>query len=439
MRVIEDIAEARTTVLRRVPWDWGRLPEAVRQRTARAFGRDASPEEVVEQVFQDVAARGDAAVLEYTARFDGVQLDSLEVPRERWEAALRSLSPSLREALQVAAQRITAFHAAQLPAAGERSPGAAAWLRWTPVDRAGLYVPGGAASYPSTLLMTAVPATVAGVREVLVATSPARLTDLVLAAAAIAGVHRLFQVGGIPAIAALAVGTETVPKVDVIAGPGNIFVQLAKRRAYGLVGIDGLYGPSETVVIADEQANPAWCAADLLAQAEHDPLATPLCFTPSRAFAEAVLRHLQEQLQRLPRRQEIEAALEGQGAIVVVRDIAEAIALANEFAPEHLCLAVQDPERWLPHVRHAGGIFLGEVTPESLGDYIIGPSHVMPTGGSARFSSVLNVFHFLKATAVFPSSPELVQTLGGPGQALAEAEGLAAHARAIGVRLEPQR
>ena len=430
--------EARATVLQRRPWRVDRLPDAVRQRTMAAFGEDVSPEEAVTRVFQDVAARGDAAVREYTERLDGVRLEDFEVPRARWDEALASLEPGLREALSLAAQRIRAFHEALLPREqGSRAEGA--WLRWTPVARAGIHVPGGLASYPSSLLMTAIPASVAGVDEVVVVTPPGRLSPALLAVAALAGVRRLFSVGGIQAIAALAHGTESIPKVDVIAGPGNLFVQLAKQRAFGLVGIDGLYGPTEMVLIADDSADPAWCAADLLAQAEHDPMATPLCLTPSRSFAEAVQQQVQTQLRSLPRAEQIRAALQGQGAIVVVRDIPEAVALANDFAPEHVSLAVRDAEAWLPLVRHAGGVFLGEGTPESLGDYVIGPSHVMPTSGSARFTSVLNVHHFLKATAVFATEPALMRSLAPAAVRIAQEEGLPAHANAVALRLQERR
>ncbi len=448
--------EAQATVLRRRPWDADRLPEAVRQRTIAAFREDLSPQEAVTRVFDDVAARGDAAVRDYTERLDGVRLEDFEVPRARWDEALAGLDPALRAALSLAAERIRAFHQALLPsqrlavAVGaqpvEDPPGRAvpaegegAWLRWTPVARAGVHVPGGLASYPSSLLMTAIPASVAGVDEVTVVTPPGRLFAPLLAAAALAGVHRLFRVGGIQAIAALAHGTESIPKVDVIAGPGNLFVQLAKQRAFGMVGIDGLYGPTEMVLIADDSADPAWCAADLLAQAEHDPLATPLCFTPSRSFAEAVQQQVQAQLRSLPRSDDIQAALQGQGAIVLVRDIAEAIALANDFAPEHVSLAVRDAEPWLPLVRHAGGVFLGEGTPESLGDYVVGPSHVMPTSGSARFTSVLNVHHFLKATAVFATGPALMRSLAPAAVRIAQEEGLPAHANAVALRLSERR
>jgi histidinol dehydrogenase len=412
VRIIQGAEEARRTVLRRQPLGETELPPAVRERIREVFGVELSAREVVERIVAAVRAEGDAAVRRYSSAFDGVEYASLEVPRADVPAAYRQVDPPLVEALRFAADRVRAFHEAQ------RRHGPADFfedglgMQVRPLERVGVYVPGTVAVYPSSVLMTAIPARVAGVEQVYMA-SPAsadgQVSPLKLVAADIAGVDRVFRASGAQAIAALAYGTETVPRVDKVCGPGNIFVTLAKRLVYGDAGIDSLYGPTETVVVADDTADPASCAADLLAQAEHDELATAVLLTPSEALARAVAAEVERQ---------------------------EALELANEFGPEHLCLLVRDAASWAPRVRNAGGLFLGETSPEAVGDYTAGPSHVMPAGGSARFSSPLSVFDFLKFTSVVDLDPAILGRLGPPAAAIARAEGLTAHARAIERRLE---
>jgi histidinol dehydrogenase len=415
------------------------LPARVAARLREVFGRDISARDAVEQIIADIRRDGDAAVRDYTARIDGPQLEGLFAGADEIEAAYAHLAPDVRAALHTSAERIRAFH--------EREP-RQSWLNWNidgetlgqmlrPIQRVGVYAPGGTAAYPSSLLMTAIPAQVAGVDEILVATPPGpqgRGTPSILAAARVAGLKQVLLVGGAQAIAALAYGTATIPKVDKICGAGNLFVTLAKKHVYGDVGIDGLYGPTETLLIADDSANPALAAADLLAQAEHDPLATALLLTPSPRLAEAVRAELDWQLERLDRKAMIQESLDAHGAIMVVADLDAAVRLANAYASEHLCLLVNDPWSLVGQVRHAGGVFVGETSSEALGDYVIGPSHVMPTRGTARFASPLHVRDFLKVISVFALSDQTAQRLAGPARTLAQAEGLAAHAAAAAAR-----
>jgi len=364
-----------------------------------------------------------------------VDAQTIVVSPAEIDAAYVETPRAVREALERAAARIRAFHEKQKPTS---------WLDWddqaalgqkiTPLARVGIYVPGGTAPLPSSLLMAAIPAQVAGVREIVVA-SPPRIAPAILAAAKIANVSRVYAMGGAQSIAALAFGTESVARVDKIFGAGGLFTTIAKRQVFGSVGIDGLYGPTETLLIADDSANPAWCAADLLAQAEHDELATSILITTSRAFAEAVAQHIQSQIVHLSRRDIIAKSLASQGALIVVANLDEALELANAFAPEHLCLLVRDPWNWVGKVENAGGVFIGEWTNEALGDYIIGPSHVMPTAGTARFASPLNVNDFVKITSVFSISARAARELGESAARLAEVEGLTAHAAAIRQRM----
>ena len=353
------------------------------------------------------------------------------------------LSSGLRDALETAAERIRTFHA--------RQP-SDSWTHWDeeggtgqivrPLDRVGVYVPGGGAAYPSSLLMAVIPARVAGVREVVVATPPGRngtVAPAVLAAAAVAGADTVYRMGGAQAIAAMAYGTETIPCVDKIVGPGNIFVTLAKRQVYGIVDIDQLAGPTETLLIADEAANPAFVAADLLAQAEHDTMATSMLITPSTTLALAVQHAVDEQLSELERAPVIRSSLEQNGGIVLVSSLDEAVELANAYAPEHLCLLVSDPWPLVDRIHHAGGIFVGEHSSEALGDYVTGPSHIMPTSGSARFFSPLSIRDFLKVTSLFAVNERAEKRLGPAAIQLAEAEGLTAHAMAIRRRLSRDR
>jgi histidinol dehydrogenase len=365
-------------------------------------------------------------------------LPTVAVTQDEIDAAYAETPAAVRESLELAAARVRAFHEKQKPKS---------WLDWngesalgqkiSPLARVGIYVPGGTAPLPSSLIMAAIPASVAGVREIVIATPP-KIAPAILAAAKIAGVSRVFAMGGAQSIAALAFGTPTVARVDKIIGAGGIFTTIAKRQVFGVVGIDGLYGPTETLLIADDSANPGWCAADLLAQAEHDELATSILITTSRALADAVAQNLKSQISNLSRRDIIAKSLVGQGAIIVVENLDEAIELGNAFAPEHMCLLVREPWNWVGKVENAGGVFVGEWTNEALGDYVIGPSHIMPTAGTARFSSPLNVNDFVKITSVFSVSAREANELGERAATLAEAEGLTAHAAAIRRRLVPR-
>jgi histidinol dehydrogenase len=412
---------------------------ALLEQLHKTFGAALTPDQAVSRILADVRARGDAAVLDWTRQLDGVELTGLLISREEIEAAYAETPEAVRQALSLAAERIRAFHEKQKPKSWlDWTDGGALGQRVTPLARVGVYVPGGSAPLPSSLLMAVLPAQVAGVPEIVVATPPTRtghVQPVTLAAAHVAGVTRVYAMGGAQAIAALAFGTASVGPVDKIVGPGGLFVTLAKRQVFGAVGIDGLYGPTETLLIADDSANPAWVAADLLAQAEHDELATSLLLTTSRGLAEAVIREIEKQSGPLARRAIIAKSLQGQGAIVVVDTLEQAIDLANAYAPEHLCLLLKEPWRWIGQVQNAGGIFVGEWTNEALGDYVIGPSHVMPTAGTARFTSALNVNDFVKITSIFSINAPDARELGEAAATLAEAEGLTAHANAIRQRL----
>jgi len=433
------VDEARRTVLRRRPLDEVELPPAVAERMVRIFGAGVGPAEAVARILADVRELGDAAVRDWTRRIDGVEIESLTVPPEAIEAAYAGLEPGLRSALEAAARRIEAFHRRQpIHSWLDAQPTGALGQLVRPIARVGLYVPGGSACYPSSLLMSAIPARVAGVGTVVVATPPGREGGLpsggILAAARIAGVDRVYCVGGAQAIAALAYGTETVEAVDKVCGPGNLFVTLAKRAVMGTVGIDGLPGPTETVVVADDSADPRRVAADLLAQAEHDLLATALLLTPSRRLAEQAAAEVARQAAALPRGELAAEALRRRGGAVVAGSLEEAVDLANAYAPEHLCLSVADPWAWLGRVRNAGGVFLGEASCETLGDYVAGPSHVMPTGGTARFASPLSVADFVKITSVIGLGADEAGALAPVAATLAHFEGLDAHAAAAEAR-----
>jgi histidinol dehydrogenase len=417
------------------------LPGPVRARIRETFGEDLGAEDVVQRILEDVRARGDSALRHFTRAFDQVEVGALEVTEAEIDAAVQRVGDEVMAALRTAAERIRDFHEhARRRSWLEHSPsGGALGQLIRPIDRVAVYAPGGRAPYPSSVLMAAVPARVAEVREVVLASPPGGprgdVSDVLLAAARVAEIDAVYRVGGAQAIAALAYGTESVPRVDKIVGPGNLFVVSAKRMVFGQVGIEALPGPTECLVVADDSANPAWVAADLLAQAEHDPLACSLLITPDAALADAVDAAVAEQVQSLPRRVIVEESLANRGAIVETRDLDEAIDLANAFAGEHLCLAVRDPWTWLGKVRHAGGVFLGELNAEAIGDYTAGPSHIMPTGGTARFSSPVNVDDFLKIISVFALGPEDLRQAGPPAVVLARAESLEAHARAVECRL----
>lgn len=406
---------------------------------ARGDQASAKVEQAVRKIVTDVRRRGDAALFAYTKRFDGVALTArtVEVPQAELAEAAASLSPAVRSALRLAARRVTAFHRRQRQGSWmfRDATGARLGQQVRALDRVGVYVPGGTAAYPSSVLMNVIPAKVAGVGEVIGVTPPGRASAEVLAAAHIAGIDRLFRVGGAQAIGALAYGTQSIPRVDKICGPGNIFVATAKRLVFGAVDIDMIAGPSEVLIVADGRARPDLVAADMLSQAEHDPLAAAILVTPSATLAERVARALRQQLGELDRQAIARRALARYGTAFVTSSLAEAIELANRIAPEHLELAVKNPERWLPAVRHAGAIFLGEHAPEPFGDYLAGPNHVLPTGGSARFSSPLGVYDFIKRSSVIAAGPRTIAKLGPAVALLARLEGLDAHARAVERRL----
>ena len=415
---------------------------------ARALHRppESIPADVhraVEEILAAVRARGDAAVLEYSARFDGLTCEAsgLRLSDAEWSAAERQVPDAIRTALVYAASRIERYHK-EAALRGWRMTdenGTVLGQEVRPLDRVGIYVPGGRAAYPSTVLMTAVPARVAGVREIVLVTPPGPggvLAPAVLAAARIAGVTEAYRIGGAQAVGALAYGTQTIRRVDKIVGPGNVYVALAKARVFGEVGIDMLAGPSEVVVIADASAHPAWVAADLLAQAEHDPMARAVLITDAPSLLDAVAVEVERQLAALPRREIASTSLRANGALVRVADLAQAVELANALAPEHLELQTADPERLVPSVRHAGAIFLGRYTPEVLGDYVAGPSHVLPTGGTARFSSVLGTEDFVKRSSVLGFSARGLAAALPHVRALATIEGLEGHGTAAALRAD---
>ena len=403
--------------------------------------QDPQVDATVAAILADVKTRGDAAVLEYTTRFDGVtagSLAELEIPRSELQAALARIAAPRRAALEAAVARVRDFHERQRAQSWSYTDadGNELGQQITALDRAGLYVPGGKAAYPSSVIMNAVPAKVAGVAEVImvVPTPRGEKNDLVLAAAAMCDVDRVFSIGGAQAVAALAYGTGTIPQVDKIVGPGNAYVAAAKRRVFGVVGIDMIAGPSEILVVGDGSTEPDWVAMDLFSQAEHDELAQAILLAPDAKYLDAVAASITRQLADMPRREVIEASLKGRGALIEVRDLDEACALVNQIAPEHLELSVENPQVLLPKIRHAGAIFLGRYTSEALGDYCAGPNHVLPTSRTARFSSPLGVYDFQKRSSVIRVTQAGAKTLGGIAVELAEGEGLSAHARSAALR-----
>jgi len=441
MITIYTVEQARKSILRREMALEPDLSPALQAGMRRIFGGDVTPAEAVSRILNDVRARGDAALYDWTRRIDGVALERLDVPPADLQAAAGELPADLSVALRLAAGRIRAFHALQpVHSWTTEALGGRLGQRVTPLRRVGVYVPGGTAPLPSSLLMSAIPAQVAGVAEIVVVTPPGRdgrVPPVILAAAEAIGIDTVYTLGGAQAIAALAFGTASIARVDKIVGPGNLFVTLAKRQVFGLVGIDGLAGPTETIIIADDTANPAWVAADLLAQAEHDTLATAILLTPSPALAEAVQREVARQVETLSRDEVICAALAGQGGIVLTDDLAQAAELADAFAPEHLCLATAAPHELADSSRHAGGLFLGERSFEVLGDYVAGPSHTMPTGGTARFASPLNVLDFVRITTLIELDERTAAELAPTAARLARAEALSAHASAAEMRRTP--
>jgi histidinol dehydrogenase len=404
--------------------------------------QDESIEQSVAAILADVKRRGDAAVLEYTRRFDRVEaraMSELRLAKADLDQAFAALPDARRDALVQAAGRIRSYHERQVSESWSYidADGTRLGQQVTALDRVGIYVPGGKAAYPSTVLMNALPARVAGVGEiVMVVPTPGGVrNDLVLAAAAICGVDRVFTIGGAQAVAALAYGTESVPAVDKIVGPGNAYVAAAKRRVFGIVGIDMVAGPSEILVLSDGRTNPDWVAMDLFSQAEHDEMAQAILLSPDAGFLDQVAASVERQLAGMPRKDVIAASLSGRGALIKVRDLDEACDIANRIAPEHLELSVEDAERWLSKIRHAGAVFVGKYSSEALGDYCAGPNHVLPTARTARFSSPLGVYDFQKRTSVIQVSREGAHKLGLIAAELAEGEGLPAHARSAQYRL----
>ena len=406
---------------------------------------DAAIEQVVADILADVRKRGDEAVLEYTNRFDKLDaksLPELELTQAELKAAFESLPAAQRDALEAAARRVRSYHEAQKKASGESwsyrdADGTLLGQKVTPLDRVGIYVPGGKAAYPSSVLMNAIPAHVAGVGEIImvVPTPKGEKNQLVLAAAYVAGVTRGFTIGGAQAVAALAYGTATIPAVDKITGPGNAYVAAAKRRVFGTVGIDMIAGPSEILVLADGTTPPEWVAMDLFSQAEHDELAQSILLCPDAAYIDRVQAEIDRLLPTMPRAEIIAASLNGRGALIHTKSMEEACEISNRIAPEHLEVSSGEPNRWEPLLRHAGAIFLGAFTSESLGDYCAGPNHVLPTSGTARFSSPLGVYDFQKRSSLIEVSEAGAQVLGPIAVTLAEGEGLQAHAEAARMRL----
>lgn len=435
---IYSVAQAKQTILKRRSLNRTEYSPITLSRTEEYFGAGVTPPQAVEIILRSVEEEGDQALQKWSALLDRYDGESLEISRKECQHAWQMLAPNLQEAMRAAADRIRRFH--------ENQP-VRSWItdqmggqlgqRITPIERVGVYVPGGTAPLPSSLLMSVIPAQVAGVKNILVCTPPEPHPSI-LAAAALCGVDRVYQIGGAQAIAALAFGTETVPRVDKIVGAGNLFVTLAKQQLFGVVGMEGLAGPTETMVIADRTADPGWVAADLLAQAEHDVQASAILLTPDPELAAAVQAQVLARTQVLSRREIILASIDNAGGIVITESLEQAASLANDYAAEHLCLSVENPQALMEKINNAGGFFLGDHSFEVLGDYVAGPSHIMPTGGTARFASPLNVLDFVKISSVIGLDTATAQPLSTIAADLADLEGLTAHAAAARARLEDQ-
>ncbi len=435
-----DVATAKYTILKRNPMDETSIPEGMLLRLKELFGEEISPDEAVKRIVRDVRENGDFAIKQWTSKLDGSEVINPKVSQDAIQSALVSLDPTLRAALNTSANRIEAFYRKQ-PAISwmDQSMGGTMGQLLRPIERIGIYIPGGTAPLPSTVLMSAIPAKVAGVKEMVIVTPPMRGTGnihpVILASAAIAGINEIYMIGGAQAIAAMAYGTETIRAVNKIVGPGNLFVTLAKKQVFGTVGIDGLAGPTETIVIADDSARPDWVAADLLAQAEHDVLAAAILLSPSETLITEVQNEIEAWLNgkdncNLTRSEIIQGAFLNNSGAVLTRDIDEAISLSNAYGPEHLNLAIRDPWTYLEKITSSGGVFIGEASCEVMGDYIAGPSHVMPTGGTAHFASPLNIWDFLRIISVVGLNMETAANLGSQAEIIARAEGLNAHALA---------
>jgi histidinol dehydrogenase len=435
---VKGFDKARQLLTRENFWESFTTPPRLTTQIKQVFGEELSVQEVVDRIIGEVRGRGDKALLDYTEKLDGVRLESLEVGRHEVVAAYDTIDKKLVSALEFAAKRIRDFHLACGHKTGLIPIDKQLGQQVLPLQRIGLYVPGGTAAYPSTVLMMAIPARVAGVEEIIMVSPPAkdgRIPASTLVAADIAKVNRIFKIGGAQAIAALAFGTQSIPRVDKICGPGNIFVTMAKKMVYGTVALDGLEGPSEIIIVADEKADPALCAADILAQAEHDPLASVILITTSAELTDRVDREIEIGLAKLKRRSTAGTAIDA-GMLVLVDDMAQAVELVNLFAPEHLSIMASDALALVPKIRNAGCIFIGESSPVVLGDYVAGPSHVLPTGGSARFGSPLSVTDFLKVSNIIALDEPAMRELGQAAVEIAKAEGLDAHAQAVERRLK---
>ena len=433
---IYDLNTAKNTILKRQPLTLMEFPHEVLQATEAYFGQGVTPPEAVNKILRSVQEDGDEALRHWSRTFDKVDVNTFQVSSQDFQSAFESLGPQLQLTMQTAAERIRAFHEKQpLPDWQSADMGGMLGQRVTAIERAGIYVPGGTAPLPSSLLMSVIPAQVAGVKRIVICTPP-EAHPSILAAAYLCGCEEVYQVGGAQAIAALAFGTESIPRVDKITGAGNLYVTLAKQQVYGTVGLDNLAGPTETMVIADGSANPAWVAADLLAQAEHDVLASSILLTPDEEFAKRVQAEVAQQLPDLSRAEIIGQSLVERGGIVIVPDLQVAAELANDYAPEHLCLSVTDPLSLAGQINNAGGFFIGEGSFEVLGDYVAGPSHVMPTSGTARFASPLNVLDFVKISSMIALDKASSNELSPMAAVFARSEGLTAHANAAEIRLE---
>ena len=427
-------------LLTKAAFDEVELNPKIRESNRKLFGRDMSAAELVRQIVGDVRRDGDKAVIHYTKLIDRVELtpENLLVSEAEFEAAEQAADPAVVASLRKAAENVRRYHQEQKPNSWMtyRDQGSILGQSIIPLDRVGIYVPGGTAAYPSSVIMNAVPAVVAGVREIIMMVPPknGKINPYVLLAARAAGVKKIYKIGGAQAIAAMAFGTETVPRVDKITGPGNIFVTLAKKEVYGHVDIDMLAGPSEILIVADKTADPVYTAADMLSQAEHDPLASSIVITDDEELAGKVAAEAEQQLAKLPRREIAQASIDRNGLIVVAEDMMQAMRFANVSAPEHMELLTAQPFQLLPYVRHAGAVFLGAYSPEPLGDYFAGPKHVLPTGGTARYYSVLNVETFMKRTSIISYTQPALAAVSDDIIRLAETEGLQAHANAIRLR-----
>lgn len=432
--------EAVEKLLKKPAFDQVELNPRIREANKKLFGADLTAAEIVDRIVGDVRRDGDEAVIKYTKLIDRTEFKPEEfvVTEAEYEAAYQEADPAVVESLRKAAENVRRYHQEQKPNSWMtyRDKGSILGQSVIPLDRVGIYVPGGTAAYPSSVIMNAMPAVVAGVKEIIMMVPPknGKINPYVLVAAKEAGVSKIFKIGGAQAIAAMAFGTETIPRVDKITGPGNIFVTLAKKAVYGHCDIDMLAGPSEILIVADKTADPAYTAADMLSQAEHDMLASSIVITDSPELAEKVAAEAEKQLKVLPREEITRASLDRNGMIIITEDIMQAVELANVSAPEHMEVLTEQPFQLLPYIRHAGAVFLGAYSPEPLGDYFAGPNHVLPTGGTARYYSVLNVETFMKRTSIISYTQEQLDVVSDDVIRLAEAEGLQAHANAVKLR-----